>query len=35
VVQTLRQQKRSVLAFLSETIQAHRAETTVPRLVMG
>jgi transposase len=35
VVQTLRQQKRSVLAFLSETIQAHRAGSTTPRLVMG
>jgi transposase len=35
VVQTLRQQKRSVLAFLTETIQAHRAGTTAPRLVIG
>jgi transposase len=35
VVQTLRQQKRSVLAFLSAAIQAHRAGTTAPRLVMG
>jgi transposase len=35
VVQTLRLQKRSVLAFLSEAIQAHRAGTTAPRLVMG
>jgi transposase len=35
VVQTLRQQKRSVLPFLTETIQAHRAGTTAPRLVMG
>ena len=35
VVQTLRQQKRSVLAFLSEAIQAHRAGTAAPRLVMG
>jgi hypothetical protein len=35
VVQTLRQQKRSVLAFLSEAIQAHRTGTTAPRLIMG
>jgi transposase len=35
VVQTLRQQKRSVLAYLCEAIQAHRAGTTAPRLVMG
>ena len=35
VVQTLRQQKRSVLTFLSEAIQAHRAGTTAPRLVLG
>ena len=35
VVPTLRQQKRAVLAFLSEAIQAHHAGTTAPRLVMG
>lgn len=35
VVQTLRQQKRSVLAFLTEAIQAHRTGTTAPRLVLG
>mgnify|MGYP001217501613 CR=1 FL=1 len=35
VVQTLRQQKRSVLAFLTEAIKAHRAGATAPRLVMG
>ena len=35
VVQTLRQQKRSVLAFLSEAIKAHRAGTEPPRLIMG
>ncbi|MFO0906738.1 MAG: IS66 family transposase [Pirellulales bacterium] len=35
VTQTLRQQKRSVLTFLSEAIQAHRAGTTAPRLVIG
>jgi len=35
VVQTLRQQKRSVLTFLSEAIQAHRAGTKAPLLVLG
>jgi transposase len=35
VVQTLRQQKRSVLKFLSEAIQAHRAGQTAPRLATG
>lgn len=35
VVQTLRQQKRSVLTFLSEAIQAHRAGQAPPRLAMG
>ena len=35
VVQTLRQQGRSVLEFLSQTIQAHRAGQSAPRLVTG
>jgi len=35
VVQTLRQQKRSILAFLTEAIQAHRDGQAAPRLVMG
>jgi transposase len=35
VVQTLREQKRSVLKFLSQAIHAHRAGQTAPRLVMG
>jgi transposase len=35
VVQTLRQQGRSVLAFLTETIIAHRAGTPAPQLIMG
>lgn len=35
VVQTLRQQKRSVLAFLSEAIQAHRTGMKAPQLLMG
>lgn len=34
-VQTLREQGRSVLAFLTETIAAHRAGTPAPRLMMG
>jgi transposase len=35
VVETLRQQKRSVLTFLHEAIKAHRAGQPSPRLVMG
>jgi hypothetical protein len=35
VVQTLRQQKRSVLAFLTEAIEARRTGTAAPRLVLG
>ena len=35
VTQTLRQQKRSALKFLGETIAAHRAGKNAPRLVMG
>jgi transposase len=35
VVQTLRQQGRSVVEFLSETLAAHRAGMPSPRLVMG
>jgi transposase len=35
VVQTLRQQGRSVVDFLSETITAHRAGIPSPQLVMG
>ena len=35
VVQTLRQQKRSVLEFLSQAIQSRRAGQTAPRLVIG
>jgi transposase len=34
-VQTLREQGRSVLAFLTETIAAHRGGTPAPKLVMG
>ncbi len=34
-VQSLRQQGRSVLKFLGETIAAHRAGKNAPRLVMG
>ena len=35
VVQTLREQKRSVLRFLADSITAHRAGTTAPRLQLG
>jgi hypothetical protein len=35
VVQTLREQKRSVLRFLADVITAHRAGTQVPRLQCG
>jgi transposase len=35
VVQTLRQQGRSVVGFLSDTIAAHRAGTPSPQLVIG
>jgi transposase len=35
VVQTLREQKRSVLAFLADAITAHRAGTTAPTLQLG
>ena len=35
VVQTLREQKRSVLKFLAEAITAHRAGNAAPRLQMG
>lgn len=35
VVQTLREQKRSVLRFLADAITAHRAGTQVPRLQFG
>src|SRR6185437_11552244 len=35
VVQSLRQQKRSVLEFLGETIATHRAGKATPRLVTG
>ncbi len=35
VVQTLRQQGRSVLDFLTDAITAHRAGTPTPRLLMG
>jgi transposase len=34
VVQSLRLQRRSVLAFLHETLHAHRSGTPMPRLVM-
>jgi len=35
VVQTLREQKRSVLRFLADAITAHRAGTALPRLQLG
>ena len=35
VVQSLRQQKRSVLEFLGETIKTHRAGKATPRLLIG
>lgn len=35
VVQTLREQKRSVLRFLADVIAAHRASTPTPRLQLG
>lgn len=35
VVQTLRQQKRSVLEFVCKTIQAHRDALPMPRLAIG
>lgn len=35
VVQTLREQKRSVLKFLADAIAAHRAGTAAPRLQLG
>jgi hypothetical protein len=34
-VQTLREQKRSVLTFLADTIAAHRAGDAAPRLQSG